>query len=341
MLGPANLVDLDAYLRARVRILNTDGGRGYDGGVRAFDCPLCGDARGRGWLHVLGFAAGCWNAGCPAEPRLPGGAVEWVRRAEGFRSRGEAWALLHREYPRLAAAPPPPDRSAPPEDFCRLPEGLETAWGTGSAWEAEALAFLKRQWNLGLEDARVWGLGRCRRGRYAWRVVVPVVMGGLPVSFLARTVRGAEPRYLNARHGPPEDPAAECGRPAAALLFNADALREGCSAVLVEGAGDAMALARRPAFGFVPVGLLGQVLTVQKTAALRAARPARVVVALDVGPAEARRAQGHAADLQAWGIDAAVGEWRGAKDAGAGAELKVLPAPTLRDRVLSRDWVHR
>ena len=335
----AQLVDLDAYLARRVTVRNAGGGRGYDAGVRAFDCPLCGDARGRGWLHVVGFAAGCWNAGCAAEPRLLGGAVEWVRRVEGLRSRGEAWALLHREYPRSVAAPRPPDRSAPTQDFCRLPDGLEAAWRTGGVLEREALAFMARQWGLGPEDAERWGLGRARAGRYAYRVVIPVVMGGRAVSFQARSFRGAEPKYLTARSERLGDLPPECGRPASALLFNVDAARSGADVVLVEGAGDVMGFARRARSRWVPVALLGQALTPQKLALLAALRPRAVAVALDAGEAEARRAQDHAADLSAWDVAPTVvmAQWRGAKDAGGGADLEVVGgvsfARVVRERV--------
>ncbi len=51
----------------------------------------------------------------------------------------------------------------------------------------------------------------------------------------ARAIKtGAEPKYITSHHGPEDDPKSERGRPAAAMLFNADAIRisrawSGCS----------------------------------------------------------------------------------------------------------------
>ena len=184
---------------------------------------------------------------------------------------------------------------------------------------------MRRQWSIAPSDARVWGLGRCTRGRYAWRVIIPITVGERCVSFQARTFRRAEPKYLFARHLPIGTLPAECGRPAAACLFNIDAVHEGDDVLLVEGPGDVMALWSRAARvrTSVPVGILGQALTPEKLTMLAQKRPRRVVVGLDQGGAEARRARDHAADLLAWGLNAGIGLWQGAKDAGAGAESVV------------------
>src|SRR5438552_8412065 len=59
-------IDLDKWLRTRVRVLNDQGGRGFDTGVRTFNCPLCRDSKGRGWANVAYWTAGCFNVGCVA-----------------------------------------------------------------------------------------------------------------------------------------------------------------------------------------------------------------------------------------------------------------------------------
>src|SRR3990167_6231283 len=221
---PSQLVDIDAYVRRRVTVSNASGGRGYEDGLRVFDCPICRETRQRGWLSITGFSAGCFNAGCDANERLDGGAIEWVRRAEGLRSRSEAW-----------------------------------------------------------------------------RVIIPITVGERCVSFQARTFRRAEPKYLFARHLPIGTLQAECGRPAAACLFNIDAVHEGDDVLLEIGPGDVMALwslASRVATS-IPVGILGQALTPEKLTMLVQKRPRLVVVGLDQGGAEARRARDPAAALLA------------------------------------------
>lgn len=326
------MVDLDRFVRSVARVRNEGGGRGYDSGIRTFDCPLCGDRAGRGWVGVQGWGVGCFNAGCDAEPNLPGGAVEWARRVLKLGTRAEAWRHLERSFGGAAVAPLAPTPRG--DDFCRLPDGFHT-FAEDTILREPFLFFARRQWGVGLEDALRWRLGWTLRGRHAFRVVIPIDMGGRPVGFQTRTIKdGVKPKYLTSsnvagRHAPE----AECGRPAAAMLFNADAIRRGREAVLVEGAGDVMGWhathASPPA-----VGLLGVALTAEKIAVVRAAGPSRVVVALDAQPDAQRRAAAHVEDLRAHDLDAVLGAWVGGKDAGSGAELVVsASAGTLSDRL--------
>jgi hypothetical protein len=314
------VVDLDRFLRSVVQVRNEGGGHDYDGGIRTFDCPFCGDAKGRGWLGVTGWGAGCWNSGCDAEPSLPGGAIEWARSVLGLRSRAETWQRLVRDFGSATVVPhAPAPRNA---DFCRIPPAARSfTYGSPMQIAFERFAWL--QWGLHFRDLVRWGLLWCPHGRYAFRIVIPVVMGGAVVGFQARTIRrGVEPKYLTSSHGPESDPEAECGRPAAALLFNADGLREGRDALLVEGAGDVMAWERRGT-GIPAVASLGVALTPAKIAMLRTARLSRAIVALDAEPAAQARAELFVDDLRAERVVAILGRWVGGKDAGSGAALWV------------------
>ncbi len=326
-------IDLDAYLHAKVAVLNDAGGRGYSDGVRTFDCPLCGDDRERGWMNVERWTAGCFRAGCPAEPRLQGGAVQWVMVAERLKHRAAVWALLLERFRRLSPAQGPRGR---PEvaDWCRLPVERRPLWLAESLLGNFARRFVLRQWGLGVPDAQAWQLSFCVRGRYERRIIIPIEEGGRVVAFQARSYVGREPRYLNSVAGPQSDPRAECGRPAGAVLFNLDGVREGDEVMLVEGAGDVMAwhlddFGRRPH----AVGLLGMVLTPEKAALLRARRPGRVVVALDAEPEALVRALAYVEDLGALGLEARLGQWVGGKDAGSASGLRVRPALTIEERV--------
>jgi hypothetical protein len=316
-------VDLERFLRSVVAVRNGDGGRGYEVGVRVFDCPLCGDHGARGWVGTTHWVAGCFNTGCDAEPRLAGGVVEWARRVLGFASRAEVWRHLEREFGGGQAFVPPPVRPRGP-DFCHYPVGMRRFEPDPSPMQVPFEAFVGRQWGLSPADARAWGLGWCLYGSYAYRVIVPVLMGGVPVGFQARTVGAGEPKYLTSSHAATERRPAECGRPAGAMLFNIDALPEEGTGLLVEGPGDVMGWhrgnrARTP----TGVALLGVALTAEKLATISARRPELVMVALDDEPAARRRALSHVEDLEAWGVPAVACRWRGAKDAGAGAELVV------------------
>lgn len=323
------MIDLDRFIRSRVTVLNEGGTRGYDQGVRTFDCPFCEDTKNRGWVGVTEFGAGCFNTGCDANPSLDGGAIEWARRVLGLVSRGETYRKLEKDFgAKTIVAQPVAPRG---DDWCRLPEQMHTFdlpdfaehdqvyWGAQSFYEK----FIWRQWGLDLENASRWKLGWCASGRHGMRVVIPIVMRGHLVGFQTRTiVPGSEPKYLTSQTGPESDPHAECGRPAAALLFNFDALRPGEDGLLVEGAGDVMGWHARRGFQVMPaVGNLGTALTPQKLDLLAAARLGRLVVALDPEPAAQARARLYLADLLSWGIPAVLGAWQGAKDAGAGADL--------------------
>jgi len=164
------------------------------------------------------------------------------------------------------------------------------------------------------------------------RVVIPVQMGGMVVGFQARTIKdGVEPKYLTSSNVPSHGRPAECGRPAAAMLFNADAIQRGRDLILVEGPGDVMAWGVNHV---IPaVGLMGVALTTEKISTIRAAAPSLVVVALDAEPDAQRRAMIHVEDLRAHDVNAKLGCWVGAKDAGEGADLETSTRPpTLADR---------
>lgn len=323
------MIDYDRFVRSRVNVLNDNGTRGFDQGIRTFDCPLCDDTKNRGWIGVSEGGAGCFNTGCDANPSLPGGAVEWARRVLGLTSRGEAYRHLTQKFStKTVTLQPIAPRG---DDWCRLPESMHefespdfadhdnTFWVTQTFYEK----FIWKQWGLDLDNAIRWKLGWCASGRHGMRIVIPVEYRGRVVGFQTRTiVPGSEPKYLTSQTGPESDSQAECGRPAAALLFNYDALRAGEDAVLVEGAGDVMGWHARQSRAAMPaLGNLGTALTPQKLDMIAAARLGCLVVALDPDPAAQARALLYLADLRAWGIPAILGAWQGAKDAGAGANL--------------------
>jgi hypothetical protein len=328
------MIDLEAYLRTRaVGVRNAEGGRGWEEGVRVFDCPFCGDAHARGWWTLNAQAAGCFNAGCVAEPRLAGGVVEWVQRRERLGSRGESWRWLVREF--SVPSRPTATRTLPPvrEDFCRLPPS--SALTADSVHAREALAFASRRWGIDAAIADTYGLRACVRDRHAWRIVVPIYSHEGPIAFQTRSFRGRTPKYLTARAGPADDPRAECARRAAQYLYNLERVWPGHDVLLVEGPGDVLGWATRTQ-DLVAVGLLGVLLTEERIALLRTVRPRRLYVALDAEPAAQQRARMLVEDLEAWEFEAQSGTWEGGKDAGAGARLRVEPRQSWLRHVTTR-----
>ncbi len=331
-------VDFDRFVRSVVTIRNESGGHGYEQGLRTFDCPFCDDHQGRGWLGVSGMGAGCWNAGCAAEPHLRHGAIEWARRVLHLGTRAEAGRYLEQRFGGPAVTPVAPTPRG--NDFCRFPDDMRTFSAVGTPMQDVFSSFVLSQWGVRIDDAIRWGLGWCFTGRHAFRVIIPVVMGGVLVGFQARTIKdGVKPKYLTSsnivgRH----TPEAECGRPAAAMLFNADAIRPGRDVLLVEGPGDVMGWhashASPPA-----VALMGVALTAEKIGLLRAARPERVIVALDAEPAAQARALAHVENLNAHHVMAVSGAWVGGKDAGAGAQLICAGNTSFDERIQA--WLSR
>ncbi len=324
MPDPRETIDLEGYLTTAVTIRNANGGHGYDLGVRTCHCPFCGDTKARGWVNIARWTAGCWNAGCVAEPRLEGGAIEWVRQVEGFGTRARTWTKLFTEFRAARVIARPRVREAV-DDWVRWPSGIHTLTHAGSGggsgiFQPQVVVWLEAQWGLSLDDAVSWRLGYCMRGRYAWRLIIPIAMSGVEVGFQARTLRGGMPKYRTSRVG------VECGREAGAMLFGYDARAHGGSVLLVEGAGDVMGW-HRGARGRQPraLGLLGVALTAEKLALIATLEPRSVIVALDAEPAAQQRARAHAEDLEAWGLPVEMGAWVGGKDAGSGATLVRRP----------------
>lgn len=314
------MIDYERFLRTRVDVLNDGGTRGYDQGIRTFDCPFCGDTKNRGWLGISESGAGCFNTGCDANPTLQGGAVEWARRSLGLISRGEAYRHLVEHFSTAIVTTIPVQPRG--DDWCRLPAGMrafeDEAFGDVHPFQDGFVRFIGKQWGLSLVDAIRWKLGWCAAGRHGNRVVIPIHYRKRLIGFQTRSIIGAEPKYLTSSYGHEFEEHAECGRPAAALLFNVDAIRTGQTTVLVEGAGDVMGW-RDPKLP--AVALLGTSLTLQKLDLLGLAGPGLLVVALDAEPAAQARARLYLADLVAWGLPATLGAWQGGKDAGSGAVL--------------------
>lgn len=316
-----NKIDLDKYLRTKLRILNDTGGRGFDTGVRTFHCPFCRDNKGRGWIGLAYWQAGCFNTGCIACERLEGGALEFVRRIENLRMRTDAYMMLKNKFgtARTITYTPAPRET---EDFVRWPEGMRKFVSSGGPFQKSFEVFIRKQWGLTLADALAWGLGYTVVGRYANRVIIPFVQGGVPVAFQARTIGDGEPKYLTSRHGPKSDPKAECAKSAAEMLFNFDRVPEGGDVVLVEGVGDVMGW-HRGNLGRIPVAsaMLGLSLTPEKLALLDDRHVGRVILAPDAEVGPTWQLDDLRDKLTARDHDVVLGTWIGGKDAGSGATL--------------------
>lgn len=306
-------VNIQKYLLATHHIASEN-----DLGFLYFSCPFCGDRRGRGWIHADSLACGCWNDGCPAHPKLRGGALAFVAEREGLRSTSAAADFLLEYYPGKAA--PIGRKPAVEVDWCKLPPCTAK---TSSVIGREAVDFVKRQWNVPREKWHSFSLRVCTEGRFAWRVIIPVYWRGELVSFTARTFRNGEPKYLSAKVG------VDAARGLNELVYNIDAVDDRSNVLVVEGPGDAMAVMAR-ALRYVPVAIFGTSMSAQRVARLIDKHPRSITIALDsTALASSYRI---AAGLQAWDAKVSVATWIGAKDCGGGGQLLVTAErPTLSD----------
>lgn len=328
-------IDFDRYLPTVVSILNEDGTRSYDEGIRVFNCPICGEDRGRGWASLERRSAGCFNAGCDAEPRLDGGLFAWVQRVEQLADVETAILFLRAKYLAPEGGVRRGRRAAVVAytDWCRWPVPQSYSFReSGRSMSARPFVrFAVRQWGLGLTDLETADAYFATSGRHADRILFPVRdHDGVVIAFQARTIVGADPKYRTSQHGTADDPNAECGRPAEALVYGLHWVGAGGlglrPVVLVEGIGDALRIYRVAQWVGVPIALLGVQLSDEKAALVTALHPPRVIVALDQD-AEVR-AREYALLLAQWGVEVGIGTWAGGKDAGSGAQLAVdLVAP--------------
>jgi DNA primase len=121
----------------------------------------------------------------------------------------------------------------------------------------------------GLSPATVeqYGIGYCRTGKYAWRVVIPIMFFGTLISFVARAISDRQPKVLT----PP-------GSRTGTVLFNLDRLWGREDVVLVEGIFDALAMPDRA------VAVLGSRLSAAQMRLLTEAGVRRITFCFDPDP---------------------------------------------------------
>jgi len=202
-------------------------------------CPFCSDHKPR-----LGVNTGprnglwnCFNCGRSGDllALLTAPEVGGMTYADALRS------ILHQRTGRptsperqtiLEDSATPPAAVSLPAEFHVLRNGPEPETGE-SIRSAPFRQYLNER---GLSPATVeqYGIGYCRTGKYAWRVVIPIMFFGTLISFVARAIGDRQPKVLT----PP-------GGRTGTVLFNLDRLWGREDVVLVEGIFDALAMPDR------------------------------------------------------------------------------------------------
>jgi len=314
---------MEQYFSDAFGFTNEDGSRGHERGIRILaECPLCGDSGGRSWYHARKGEVGCLRDTCSAFGGLP--ALQTVQDRETKRTIGETIAWLMEQYPDATAVvahlPLPPSAYA---DWCVLPSGFSRLLAMSVlSYQQESFRFAQRQWGVSPSTLERAGAGYCLNGRYAYRIVLPIHLGGKLVAFQARSFRGGEPKYLTSSWGVQGEKGAECGRPAEAIMYNLDSVTPGCEVTLVEGIGDVLACLERK-IGNVPVASMGVEISAEKAAMLLVRQPSVIRVAMHSARGAMVRGSEHVAVLRACGGDARLCTWT-SKDAGSGGSLQEI-----------------
>ena len=234
------------------------------------DCPFCGK---RGKLNV-NASTGYWI--CQAKQR-GGSLVQLIRDVMGISSR-EAWRVMttaHRGRVRKRRLTKPEEE----ERDVALPEEFIPIWDEEmSKWRVPRYM---RDRGISKAIAKKYGLGFCARGRYADRLIFPIVMGGELQGFQGRIMvdPAPEPKYLN----PPLDK----GK----MLYGYDHAVLEETVALVEGPTDVLAMAQK---GFPAIGLLGKKATQFQANQLLLAGIDRIIILPDTDDLDAcKRAVEH------------------------------------------------
>lgn len=285
------------------KVLNFGGGRGFENGVLVFDCPACGDRKGRGYISVSSRRAGCFRASCDLGSGKP--MKEWLDAliTKGILTRQMAANIMTAIFGTPTMLPLRERQLELPNKrpYIRINGSIRPLREDDlpSTWSRVKLEWLQR---FGF----CWADLAFGRG-----VLIPVTYRFLPCFY---TVRLSEGGYMAASRAESSHSKGEC-------LFGHDFLPRNLDQLaIVESAQDAVMLMeseRIPA-----VALLGSAMTQIQRSMIVRLKPRTVIVALDAD-AEGQSAM-LANELIRFLPIVRIGTWVGAKDAASGGTLKIL-----------------
>ncbi len=197
-------------------------------------CPFCGDTRYRLGINVVTGWMNCFNGGCTAKSRSKDYTFREIQRVLGT---GE----LEAASSRIQQQKKPNKKVELPDDF-----QLVQAKYTKDRWHNIAFEYLRTRGVTG-DQIKAKGIGYSLVGEFRYRIIIPVYEKDKLVGMVARAfVRDLEPKYKNS-HGQKS-------------LYNlCEEVLD--SAILVEGAFDALACERAMGNYYDCLGVLGHALT--------------------------------------------------------------------------------
>ena len=267
--------DVSEYIDERMRVgLRSDGSSGTE---LVLDCPIC-EASNKLYVNEKSGLWICYRCG------EKGNATKLVSHVEGISFREARRFVLRGSMDRPSRTvdeirnmdtEPIRDSRKPvvslPSEFIPIFERGSNVWRVPT--------YLKSR-GISPTVAASFGLGFCKAGRYAGRLILPANVFGQLRTFQGRSMGDFEPKYL----GP-------SGDKKGSALFGLDEAFGAEEVLIVEGPLDVVSLAGK---GYTAIGLMGKVATMSQATLLKRAGVRRAVVMLD---GDARRDAGKVANL--------------------------------------------
>ena len=315
---PLSRFDVSEYIDERMNVgLRSDGSSGTE---LVLDCPVCGASRK---LYV-NEKSGLWICYRCGEK---GNSTKLVSHVEGISFREARKFVLRGSMDRPSRTVDEIrslDREEARDSSSRgvtLPEEFIPIFDRGSrTWTVPT--YLKER-NISPTVAASFGLGFCKVGRYAGRLILPAHIFGAVRTFQGRAMGDFVPKYL----GP-------TGDKKGSILFGVDEAFGAEDVLIVEGPLDVISLAGK---GYTAIGLMGKVATMSQATLLKKVGIRRAIVMLD---SDARRDAGKVATLLSEVLDevriAELPEGLDPDDASPeilASSISSARPPSLRDRL--------
>lgn len=234
---------LDTLSRNRVRYRRSPGSNEVQ-----LCCPFCGDHEFRFSVNIRSGAGHCWHASC------------------GYKSRYAVFTVLRQL--KIAADSldtEGADAQTPPEPVV-LPKDFQLLTRVYDDLDRKALNYLLRDRKISRSQIKERKIGVSYCGRYAYRVIIPVLVADQLKGIVARDFTGTQkPKYLNSK--------------GEKYLYGFDPTADTC--VLAEGVFKSL---RLELAGFSSAALLGHDLTDTQFAQLKNSACRKVILFPDPDP---------------------------------------------------------
>lgn len=314
--------DVASFVDDRIGIKSyADGAAGREA---VTDCPFCGGAS-KFWANTITGLWTCYK--CHAHGDSVGlvAEIDGVNRAQArvmiatdlqgsVSSVADLLTQVRDSRPLQAEVP-----DGPAPDLCELPREFVPIWDPSTRqWHIPA--YLKTR-KIRPMVAATFKLGYCEQGRYAARLILPLYQSGQLITFQARSMVGAMPKYLG--------PAIDKG----GSLYGIDQALLSPVVALVEGPIDVLGATQ---VGVPAIGMMGKTISPAQILTIVDQGYDRVVVMLDP---EARVDAVHVARQLADVANVAVAHLPPGVDPGDAPREVILQAmaaarpPRLSDRI--------